>query len=186
MIEASRTMPNVDPDLLLAQVEYSVWATQKTLDMVDKLPAEAVTKPVDSSFPTIFATLQHVYHGDKYYFTFMKGDAIEFQELDSPETYVDLKNEWARLHAEMLAWAKENLRGRKDVVLRGWAVWPCWMALMQMVSHGTHHLGQVVTLVRQAGGTPTPDDFTDLIVYYLQRFPQENQMAWKEAFGMTQ
>ncbi len=73
MIEVSRTMPTVDPDLLLAHIEYSEWAVQKTLDMVDKLPAEAVAKRVESSFPSIFATLQHVYHGDKYHFTFMKG-----------------------------------------------------------------------------------------------------------------
>ena len=178
-------MPTVDPDLLLAHVEYSVWAVHKTLDMVDKLPAEALTKNVECSFPSIFATLQHVYHADRYYFTFMKGDRIEWRELDSPETYVHLKNEWAQLHTEILAWAKENLGERRDVVLSGWAVWPCWMALMQMVSHGTHHLGQVVTLVRQAGYTPTPDDFTDLIFFYLQRFPQQDQTRWQDAFGMT-
>ena len=84
-------MPTVDPDLLLAHVEYSAWAVHKTLDMVDKLPADALTKRVESSFPSIFATLQHVYHGDRYYFTFMKGDRIEWagarlaRDLRAPE-----------------------------------------------------------------------------------------------------
>lgn len=186
MIEPSPTMPTVDPDLLRAHVEYSVWARQKALGMVDKLPPSAVTAPVESSFPSIFATLTHVYRADKYYFSFMSSEGTPWRELDSPESYVRLKSEWAKLHDEMLAWARESLNERSDVLLSGWAVWPCWMALMQMVSHGTHHLGQVLTLVRQAGYAPTPDENTDLIFYYLQRFPQAHQTNWKEAFGITE
>ena len=182
MIEPRRTPPETDFELLLAHVEYSIWATEKTLAMVDRLPEAAVTQKVESSFPSILATLVHVYRGDRYYFALMKGEETK---AAPPETYQELKREWANLHGEMTAWARDHLRARKDVVLKGWGVWPCWMALMQMVSHGTHHRGQVVTLLRQAGCTPTPDDFTDLIFYYLQRFPQAEQADWRAVFGMS-
>jgi uncharacterized damage-inducible protein DinB len=61
-------VPNVDPDLLLAHLEYVVWSVDKTLAMVDNLPPAAVTRPAASSFPSIFATLRHIYQGERYYF----------------------------------------------------------------------------------------------------------------------
>jgi uncharacterized damage-inducible protein DinB len=49
---------------------------------------------------------------------------------------------------------------------------------MQVASHATHHFGQVVTLLRQLGYTPQSTDLTDLIAYYLRRYPQKNQKEW--------
>jgi uncharacterized damage-inducible protein DinB len=172
------TMPNLDPDLLLAHLEYTAWAAKKTITMVDKLPAEVVTAPVESSFPSILATLQHLYQGDKYDFIHLQGGSVGVGEVTPPATYAELRQEWPRLHAEMLAWAKENLAACKDVVLSGWSISrPAWMVVMQMANHATHHLGQVVTLARQAGYRPERSDFTDLILYYLQRYPQQHASA---------
>ena len=166
-------MPNLDPDLLLAHLEYSAWAINKTIEMLDKLPAEAITHKVESSLPSILATLQHLYSWNKYYFIHFQGGSIGVGEVIPPATYDEIKQEFPKLDAEMLAWAKENLAERKDIVLNGWAAWPTWMIVMQIANHSTHHLGQVVTLARQAGYTPEQSDWTDLILYYLQRFPQQ-------------
>ena len=146
--------------------------------MVDKLPAEAVTAPVESSFPNILATLQHLYQGDKYDLIHLQGGSVGMDEITPPATYAELRQEWPRLHAELLTWAKENLAARKDVMLTGWAI-PrlAWMVVMQIANHATHHLGQVVTLARQAGYRPERSDFTDLIGYYLQRYPQQQAGA---------
>jgi uncharacterized damage-inducible protein DinB len=171
-------MPNLDPDLLLAHLEYAAWAAKKTIAMVDKLPAEAVTAPVESSFPSILATLQHLYQGDKYDRIHLQGGSVGMGEITPPATYAELRQEWPRLHAELLTWAKGNLAARKDVMLSGWAIpRPAWMVVMQIANHATHHLGQVVTLARQAGYRPERSDFTDLIGYYLQRYPQQQAGA---------
>jgi uncharacterized damage-inducible protein DinB len=169
--------PDVDPELLLAQLEYARWATQKILDRVDQLPPCALTHPVVSSFPTLLATLQHVYGWDKYYLIHLQGGHAERQSISEPSTYEELKRQWATLHREMISWAKENLGTRKDVVLDGWGMWPTWMIVMQIANHGTHHFGQVVTLLRQLGYMPQIKDSTDAIRYYLRRYPQENQKA---------
>ena len=179
----STSRPVVDPDLLLAHLEYAAWARQKTLNMVDQLPSGAITQAVTSSFPTLLATLQHVYGWDKYYFVHMQGGSVRRESIAEPQTYDELKSEWAHLHNEMLSWAKESLAARRDVVLDGWGVWPTWMIVMQVASHGTHHFGQVVTLLHQLGYTPqAPADFTDLIMHYLRRYPQENQKEWLKPF----
>ncbi len=167
--------PNVDPELLLALLDYARWTTEKMLDAVDRMPPGALTQPVTGSFPTLLATLQHVYGWDKYYFVHLQGDHAERSSISEPRTYEQLRSEWAILHRQILAWAKANLPGRKDMVLEGWGVWPAWMVVMQLVSHGTHHFGQVVTLLRQLGYVPQAGESTDLIRYLLRRYPQENQ-----------
>ena len=57
-----------------------------------------------------------------------------------------------------------------------------WMIVMQLANHATHHFGQVVTLLRQLGYTPQQFELTDLIAYYLWRFPQPNQKERIKSF----
>lgn len=174
--------PGIDPELLLAQLEYARWATEKVLCAVDRLPAGALTHPVNSSFTTLLATLQHVFGWDKYYYAHLKGDHVERSAIAEPPTYEQLRSQWPALHREIILWARANLASRKDVVLVGWGVWPAWMVVMQLVNHETHHFGQVVTLLRQLGCVPQPTDATDFIRYLLRRYPQENQKDRVKAF----
>ncbi len=172
---SSPSAPNIDPELLVAELEYARWATGKMLGAIDRLPPGALTQPVNSSFPTLLATLQHVFGWDKYYFTHLKGDHVERAAVPEPSTYERLRSEWPVLHREIVLWARANLARRKDVVLDGWGVWPSWMVVMQLVNHETHHFGQVVTLLRQLGCGLQPLDSTDFIRYLLRRYPQEGQ-----------
>ncbi len=173
METTTTTIPDIDTDLLLTHLEYADWATQKTFDMVDKLPAEAIASPICSSFASILDTLRHLYQWNQYYFTHMLGGRVALEEIVPPSTYAELKEAMPKLHAQMLAWAREHLSDHKHDVLHGWATWPTWMIVMQIANHYTHHLGQVLTLVRQAGYVPLQSDWTDLILYYLKRYPQE-------------
>jgi uncharacterized damage-inducible protein DinB len=168
-------VPEIDPDLLFALLHYERWATQRMLDTVRQLPPAALSESVKSSFPTLLATLQHVYGWDRYYFIHLQGGQAERASIAEPATSDDLRREWALLHRDIFSWAKENLAVRKDVVLHGWGVWPAWMVVMQMANHATHHFGQVVTLLHQLGYAPEKMDSTDLIRYLLRRYPQHDQ-----------
>lgn len=173
--------PDVDPELLVAQLEYARWAARRMLDAVKALPAEALTRPVTSSFPTLLATLQHVFGWDKYYLVHLKGGHVERAAVPVPASFEELEREWAAVHAETIAWAREHVAARKDLVLEGWGAWPTWMIILQMASHATHHYGQVVTLLRQLGYPQERMDSTDLILYLLRRYPQPNQKPWVQA-----
>ena len=162
--------PDIPADLLISHVEYATWATERTLRMLDRLPAEELTRPVNSSFSTILDTLQHLYRWDRYYLVHLKGDRVQLDQIATPDGYPDLKRAWVELHKEVLDWARVHLSERKDVVLHGWSDWPTWMVVMQLGNHSSHHLGQVLTLVRQAGYAPQQSDWTDLILFYLDRF----------------
>lgn len=167
------TTPDVDTDLLLTHLEYANWAIKTTFAMTDKIPTEALTAPVNSSFPSIVRTYSHIYQWNKYYLIHLQGDSININEVEAPLTYPGLKKELPRLNQELHAWALENLPESKNINLTGWAVWPVWMVVMQIANHTTHHLGQILTLVRQAGYVPLQSDWTDLILYYLKRYPQK-------------
>jgi uncharacterized damage-inducible protein DinB len=162
--------PDVPTDLLIAHAEYVQWATDRTLRMLDCLPADALTRPVISSFPTILDTLRHLYRWDRYYLEHLKGGHVQLEQITLPDAYGELRQAWGELHKELLDWARIHLSERKNVVLHGWATWPTWMVVMQLANHASHHLGQVLTLVRQAGYMPQQSDWTDLILFYLDRF----------------
>jgi uncharacterized damage-inducible protein DinB len=174
-------VPDVDPELLIALLEYARWSTQQILDRVDRLPVGALVQPVRSSFPTLLATLRHVYGWDSYYFIHLQGGQVERGSITEPDTYDELTRAWTILHRDIASWAKANVAARKDVVLNGWGVWPTWMVVMQMANHATHHFGQVVTLLRQLGYTPEKMGSTDLIRYLLGRYPQKDQKEWLKA-----
>ena len=108
MVEPTeRSWPDLDPDLLLTHLDYSSWAVQKTLAMVDRLPPEPVVEQVNSSFSSILATLQHVYSWDLYYLKLMKGKGVEYHEIVPPTTWENLKVEWTTIHEEMWSWDVE-------------------------------------------------------------------------------
>jgi uncharacterized damage-inducible protein DinB len=174
-LDAGAQNQNVEPELLLAHLEYVRWATAKVLARVDQLPAGALTQPVRSSFPTLFETLRHVYEWHKYYFTHLQGVRIGRGDIIAPSSYEELRRVWAGLDQDVVSWAAENIATRKDLALEGWGVWPAWMVVLQMANHATHHFGQVVTLLRQLGFAPDRMDPIDLIRYLLRRYPQGGQ-----------
>lgn len=165
--------PDVPVDLLIAHLEYAAWAAERTLAMLDRLPADVLTRPVVSSFPTMLETLQHICQWDQYYLVHLQGGRVQLDAIVPPKSYEELKEAWRKVHAELAQWANTHLSERKDVLLHGWATWPTWMIVMQIANHASHHLGQMLTLIRQTGYAPVQSDWTDLILYYLQRFPVE-------------
>lgn len=58
-------------ELLRLHLEYTEWAMQKTFAFLDTLPDEVLTRHFNSSFPSILATVQHIYRGDKYFLIIM-------------------------------------------------------------------------------------------------------------------
>ena len=106
---------------------------------------------------------------------------MQLDDIVPPHSYGELKEAWRQVHAELSAWAKASLPNRRNVLLSGWATWPTWMIVMQIANHASHHLGQVLTLIRQEGYAPGQSDWTDLILFYLERFPVQKGWPPKSA-----
>ena len=83
--------------------------------------------------------------------------AVHIPECKAPEVYVALKQEYLTLRRAIYEWAQEQMPARKDVVLHGWGAWPAWQVIMHMANHMTHHLGQISTILREAGCVSGPE-----------------------------
>jgi uncharacterized damage-inducible protein DinB len=175
-------MPNVDSSLLLAHIEYATWALGRAFALIDTLPPEAIAQPPANACRSVLATLRHLYETDWYYFVHLKGGAtraevregaVHIPDCKAPEEYAALKQEYLTLRRAIHEWAQEEMPARKDAVLQGWGAWPAWQVVMHMANHTTHHLGQISTLLREAGCVCGPEHWTDLIMYYQQKFPPD-------------
>ena len=177
-------MPNIDPILLIAHIEYASWALKRTLECIDKLSPEAITHAPGNSCRSILATLRHLYETDWYYFSHLTGGTakLEFHEgavripgCKAPDEYEALRARTFATHHTRLGTGEYSCS--KDTVLHGWGTWSVWQVVMQMANHTTHHLGQISTLLRQAGYAPTQSEWTDLILYYVEKFPAASACA---------
>jgi hypothetical protein len=84
-------------------------------------------------------------------------------------TWPHLQKSWLDLLGDYVRWAESlDAGGWKETRTYRMAsgaefTTPLWQMVLHLVNHASYHRGQVVTLIRQAGGVPV---VTDLIYYY--------------------
>jgi uncharacterized damage-inducible protein DinB len=156
-------------ELLAQQFEYSLWASMKILEAVERLPVEVIEKDRGSSFGGILGTLTHVFQADRVWWRRFNGEAL-VTLMQPGETFdlARLKTEWPVVLGEFVAWIRaqddskfeeklnwRNLKGEDKTEVM-------YKILLHVVNHGTYHRGQVITLIKQAGGEVVSTD----LVYF--------------------
>lgn len=156
--------------MLVGHIGFIAWATRRDLDIIRKLAPEQITRELVSSFPSILATLQHLYQGNVWWFSRMRGDPVSWEQISIPQSFAELDANWQKLFDEMAAWAKSRTRKQWSITVTNpntKKTDPLWQAVMHLSNHDSYHRGQLTTLIRQVGGTPTN---TDLINFYREAF----------------
>jgi uncharacterized damage-inducible protein DinB len=140
---------------------YNAWANQRLLDAARTLPSDQFTCDLHSSFGSIRGTLLHIITGEWKWLQFWMGKPydVEFAPEDYPNV-ASLEARWVTVRAEQQQFLDEltddALRGTR--LVRG-AQRPLSDALQHVLSHSTHHRGQVSALLRQSGCVPPCIDF---------------------------
>jgi uncharacterized damage-inducible protein DinB len=154
------------------QLRYNRWATERVLDEINAMPAEEVVKDLKGSFPSIYNTLSHLYQADSIWW-----DRLSGRPTGSVDDYPvqgctwELKAEWMALHDKMIEWAmglseEDWTRPMSYKTFAGKPmVTPVWQIVLHLVNHGSHHRGQVTTMIRQLGSKPVN---LDLIGFYRE------------------
>lgn len=159
----------VSSELLAQHFEYSLWATQKILAEVHKLSHAQLGENRGNSFGGILDTLIHIFRADRVWFRRCTGEptapfAPEGEVLDLATieaAWPDIMNgfaAWIRSQPDdywdgQLAW--RNIKGQDMEGVRH-------RIMLHIVNHGTYHRGQVITMIKQAGGEVVS---TDLLYY---------------------
>ncbi|HEY8388089.1 MAG TPA: DinB family protein [Parasegetibacter sp.] len=156
--------------LLSRFAEYNIWANRKIGDRVLSLPEGMINQPAPSSFPTVKATLLHIW----------TAESIWWQRLKLVERIV-VPDESGELNAEQvvngllaqsrqwLEWVESASPAALEHVFhyqntkRQQFKQPVCDVLLHLFNHGTYHRGQIVTQLRQIGVTEIPQ--TDFIAW---------------------
>ena len=148
---------------------YNYWANQKMIDSILPLPAEIVTRNVQSSFSSLQLTLLHMWNTESVWYQRIKlvenaqmpGNADNsitqitkglMQQSLQWQTWVE-KSSQAALKHEFIYRNFKNQQFKELV----------YQVLLHLFNHGTYHRGQLVTMLRQLGVTTLPA--TDFIIF---------------------
>jgi uncharacterized damage-inducible protein DinB len=155
-------------------LDFHYWARDRLLEAVERLPPEAFTRNLGSSFGSVRDTLAHLYSAEWAWHSRWHGVSptamIPFERFPDVAT---LRGAWAELEGKVRAFletvGEEGLnRVFEYRLLSGQpGASPFWQMLQHIVNHGSYHRGQVTTLLRQLGATPAKS--MDLITFYRER-----------------
>ena len=163
-------MMKIDGDFLALQLQYSRWASERSLEAARPLDEEELTRDLHNSHGGVLGTLVHIYQADRIWLSRLQ--ATPRTTLAEPgETWsLDrLAEAWTDVHSRYQEWARgtdsqatlhyKNLAGVDHSL-------PVWQVIFHLVNHASYHRGQITTMLRQLGYSPVA---TDLHVFYLEQ-----------------
>lgn len=176
------TFPTMTTSILLDQYRafsrYNRWMNQRIYAVVAGLDPTDRTRDLGAFFRSVHGTLNHLLLADRLWMRRLTGDPvyvshdaegaeIPFRGLDQ-ELYSDfgaLTRERTATDDHIVEWTRTVTEPTLAAPLRyhntrgGSMEHPTWWALSQLFNHGTHHRGQVTTLLKQLGRDPGATDF---------------------------
>lgn len=152
---------------------YNRWANRRLLEAAAALDDDALGRDLGSSFPSVLATLRHIASADWVWLRRWAGESPTGPPADWSPTSLDaIRSAWEEVEAERSAVlaALDDAALEREVEYRNTAGVAYTNRMDQMlrhvVNHSTYHRGQVVTMLRQLGGSAPA---TDLIAFHRER-----------------
>jgi uncharacterized damage-inducible protein DinB len=156
--------------------DFNAWANHRTLEACATLTPEQFTRNLGSSFGSVRDTLAHIFGAEFVWFERWHDRAPaglpSASDLPDFETARRRLSEMDRNLIDFVA--SLNSQDLQRIIQfktrAGFEInQPLAQCLQHVANHGTYHRGQVTTLLRQLGATPTS---TDLIGFYRERAAQ--------------
>lgn len=158
-------MIDVETCRLLAR--YNRWMNERLYAAVAALPDAERKRDRGAFFGSIHRTLAHLLWADRVWlgrFTATPHPVAAYGADEHPD-FAGLSRERERADHAILDWAGKLERSWLDSTLEYRAAsdgkrraFPGWIAALHLFNHGTHHRGQVTTLMKQAGVDPGVTD----------------------------
>lgn len=157
----------IEPEYCQVMARYGAWMNAKLVALCAGLPDESRRQDRGAFFRSIHGTLDHIVAGDLAWLSRFTGDPEQPPPL-GVELFADfdaLARERERCDARLLAWsasvasawlaASMTFTSQTDGIQR---TLPTWVLVVHMFNHGTHHRGQLTTLLKQVGIDPGETD----------------------------
>jgi uncharacterized damage-inducible protein DinB len=144
--------------------DYGSWANALMLGAAEALTREQLEAHLESSFPSVLATLAHIVGVEWVWLRRWTGESPRsVPEWISHPDLPDLEARLGAVEAERAAFLAEADLDRVVSYqgLDGQAFsLPLGKLMRHVVNHSTYHRGQLAMMLRQLGQTPPSTDFT--------------------------
>lgn len=150
--------------------QYNTWANHRLAKIIKTFSKEQFEQQIDSSFPSIRATMLHIWDAEVIWHQRMKGLSLTaFPSTQFDGTQEEAVSGWLFHSAEFEAFiAKQPPSFFEQPIdffdTKGTAYQrKAWEIIHHCMNHSTYHRGQLVTFFRQVGLAKIPS--TDYIFY---------------------
>jgi uncharacterized damage-inducible protein DinB len=161
-------------ELLDQYTAYNLWANRSITDHILSLDADLHQQKAESSFPTLYATVFHMWVAETAWWqrVNLQEKIIIPAEAENPSMQ-DVVQGLLQQSAQWAEWAKnasdkmlmnvyEYQNSKKELFRQA-----AFETVMHVINHSTYHRGQLVTMMRTLGVTTMPQ--TDFIVFLRQK-----------------
>jgi len=157
----------IAPEYCQLMARYNRWMNERLYAVLSEMPDDERKRDRRAFFGSMHGTLNHLLWGDRMWLgrfidepctvpAFGAGMFDDFAELAREREITDRKMlDWAG--SVTAAWLGGTLSYASKVDGRT-RVMPRAVAVLQLFNHGTHHRGQLTTLLAQAGRDPGATD----------------------------
>ena len=149
---------------------YNYWANQKIFEMLNSLPQEKQKQQLASSFPTIKATLLHMWDASSAWWQRIKlQERLVLPSENFQGTVAELTQQMLQQDQLYADWNQNATDAALDHVIqyynskKEYFKQPVWQVMLHAFNHSTYHRGQLVTMLRQLGIEKIPQ--TDFVVF---------------------
>jgi uncharacterized damage-inducible protein DinB len=161
-------------ELLVQFAAYNVWANKMITDTVLSLSREQQSQQLESSFPSLYATIMHIWIAESIWWQRIKlSEKINIPGEDINPSTSDAVN---GLMQQSLAWQDWTSNASEMMLNHVYAYQnskreqfkqPVYETLLHVFNHSTYHRGQLVTMMRALGIKTLPQ--TDFSFYCRKR-----------------
>ncbi|MGD7009774.1 DinB family protein [Metabacillus sp. 84] len=154
--------------------EYNFWAHQRILDHLKTLPHEIFNKEIKSTFPSVSATMVHIYATEYLWLLVLEGremeaamnEAINLREKLGEQSLSEIEKEFQGLNARFQRFFDCNSDLEKKIIINnpyaGKRETSLAEIVFHIVNHSTYHRGNISAMLHQLDKSSLMTDY----VYY--------------------
>jgi uncharacterized damage-inducible protein DinB len=140
---------------------YMVHADQQIAAAAATVTEDGFVQDQGISFGSIQKLLGHAIAAQKVWLRRLRGEDVAYAE-EPPLSLHDVAARWDATHQGLLAFAESQTSESIQAVIRSrtrtgrrFEV-PAWAVMLHVSDHATYHRGQINTMIKRAGGKPSP------------------------------
>lgn len=148
-------------------IKYHHWANIKLMDHLGTIPETILNQEIQSVFPSVMRTLQHIYEVDKTWLHRIN-QSIPNHNVPLFSSILEARSSFLELQQQYQGTLGDGLKGNSPIIYTNSTGTEFMNSLEEIithiVNHGTYHRGNISAMLRQLGTKSVSTDY----IFYLR------------------